>query len=252
MRILLLRHGEPDYTVDGLTEKGKREADLLGRRLLNYEIRDVYVSPLGRARETAEAYLKKAGREAEVLPWLQEFRGRFPDPETGATRLAWDIKPRLWSSDPQLWDPDRWADAKLFEGGNVREIWDETREGVDRLMARYGFFREGPVWRGADNADFTIAVFCHFAISMVTAGYLMQISPQVLLQRTLTHPTSLTELVTEERIKGESAFRMTRLGDLSHLETAGEPRSMYGIFPQVYTGIDSTDPTLNHNKTLRP
>ena len=245
MRILLLRHGEPDYAIDGLTEKGKREAELLGSRLLHYEIREVYTSPLGRARETAEPYLRKAGKEAEVLPWLQEFRGRFPDPETGTLRVAWDIKPRLW-------DPENWADAKLFEGGNVREIWDETREGIDRLMARYGLFRDGPVWCGDGNGDFTIALFCHFAISMVTAGYLMRISPLVLLQRTLTHPTSLTELVTEERIKGESAFRMTRLGDLTHLEAAGEPRSMYGIFPQVYTGIDSTDPTLNHNKTLRP
>ena len=63
MRILLLRHGEPDYEKDSLTEKGKHEAELLSRRLEKYDIRDVYVSPLGRARETAEYTLKAPLRE---------------------------------------------------------------------------------------------------------------------------------------------------------------------------------------------
>ena len=27
MKILIIRHGDPDYTIDSLTEKGKTEAD---------------------------------------------------------------------------------------------------------------------------------------------------------------------------------------------------------------------------------
>ena len=83
MRLLLIRHGEPDYSGDTLTEKGKREAELLSRRMEKYDIRDFYVSPLGRARETAEYTLKRMGREAETLEWLQEFRARHLDPESG-------------------------------------------------------------------------------------------------------------------------------------------------------------------------
>ena len=59
MRILLIRHGEPDYSADRLTAKGKEEAELLSRRMEKYEIRDFYVSPLGRARETAEYTLRR-------------------------------------------------------------------------------------------------------------------------------------------------------------------------------------------------
>ena len=33
MKILLIRHGEPDYEEDGLTEKGKREAAFLAGRI---------------------------------------------------------------------------------------------------------------------------------------------------------------------------------------------------------------------------
>ena len=50
MRILLIRHAEPDYTVDSLTPKGRVEAELLSRRMIHYDIADFYVSPLGRAK----------------------------------------------------------------------------------------------------------------------------------------------------------------------------------------------------------
>ena len=35
MRILLIRHGDPDYENDTLTEKGCREAELLAKRALS-------------------------------------------------------------------------------------------------------------------------------------------------------------------------------------------------------------------------
>lgn len=33
MRILIIRHGDPDYERDSLTEKGWREVELLAERL---------------------------------------------------------------------------------------------------------------------------------------------------------------------------------------------------------------------------
>ena len=245
MRILLIRHAEPDYTVDSLTPKGRVEAELLSRRMTGYDIRDYYVSPLGRARDTAAYTLEKTGREAEVLPWLKEFSGKYPDPETGKLRLAWDIKPRIWNEYPGVFDIHTWLENPLFDEGNFRQVWQETVDGVDALMAHYGYEKDGPVWRCDKNTGDTIALFCHFGISMAVAGYMMDMSPMVLWHRTLTLPTSVTELVTEERIRGEVSFRMTRLGDITHLEAAGEPRSTAGLFPECYTGIDSTDPAVN-------
>ena len=96
-----------------------------------------------------------------------------------------------------------------------------------------------------NNENFTIALFCHFGISMAVLGYLTDISPMVLWHRTLCCPSSVTEIVTEERIRGEVSFRVTKLGDLTHLEAAGEKRSTAGLFPECWTGIDSTDPAVN-------
>jgi len=245
MRILLIRHAEPDYTEDSLTPKGRVEAELLSRRLIHYNIRDFYVSPLGRARDTAAYTLDRLNRTAEVLPWLAEFRGRCLNPETGRKGLPWDLSPRLWSSLPGAHDVYHWADAPIFAGSDVGQIWKETKDGIDALLAIYGFRKDGPVWLGEHNTRETIALFCHFGISMAFIGYLMNLSPLDLWHRILTLPSSVTELVTEERVPREVSFRMTRLGDISHLESAGEKRSTAGLFPECWTGIDSTDPAVN-------
>ena len=50
MKLLIVRHGDPDYTIDSLTEKGWREVEFLSERLTKLEIRDFYVSPLGGQR----------------------------------------------------------------------------------------------------------------------------------------------------------------------------------------------------------
>ena len=245
MRILLIRHAEPDYSVDSLTPKGRVEAELLSRRLINYDIRDFYVSPLGRAKDTAAYTLSRLGRTAEVLPWLAEFRGRCGDPQTGAMRLPWDFPPRFWSALPGAHDIARWADAPIFEGTDVQSVWQETLDGTKDLLARYGFRKDGPVWRGEANSRDTIALFCHFGISMAVLGILTDCSPLVLWHRILTLPSSVTEVVTEERVRGEVSFRITRLGDITHLESGGEKRSTAGLYPECFTGIDSTDPAVN-------
>lgn len=245
MRILLIRHAEPEYSVDSLTPKGRVEAELLSRRLIHCDVKDFYVSPLGRAKETAAYTLEKLGLEAEELPWLAEFRGRFLNPETGKMGIPWDLPPRQWTALPGAFDPNVWTDIPAFRESTVPKIWKETTDGADLLLARYGFRKNGPVWRGGPNRRDTIVLFCHFGISMAFAAYLMDLSPMILWHRTLTLPSSVTELVTEERVRGEVSFRMTRLGDISHLEAAGEKRSTAGLFPECYTGIDSTDPSVN-------
>ena len=245
MRILLIRHAEPDYTVDSLTPKGRVEAELLSRRLVHYNIRDFYVSPLGRAKDTAAYTLEKLNRTAEALPWLAEFRGRCVDPETGMKRLPWDLPPRVWSALPGARDVSTWADAPLFEDSDVKAVWQETVDGVHALLARYGFRKDGPVWRCENNSRDTLALFCHFGISMAVLGVLTDCSPLVLWHRVLTLTSSVSEVVTEERVRGEVSFRITRLGDIAHLETNGEKRSTAGLFPECFTGIDSTDPAVN-------
>ena len=83
MRILIIRHGDPDYEKDSLTEKGWREAALLAERISKMEVAAFYVSPLGRARDTAGLTLEKMNRKAVVCDWLQEFTPLISRPDRG-------------------------------------------------------------------------------------------------------------------------------------------------------------------------
>ena len=76
MRILLIRHGDPDYENDSLTEKGRREAHMLASRLINERIDYIYCSTMGRAKETARPTLEAKGMTAVEYDWLREFSAR--------------------------------------------------------------------------------------------------------------------------------------------------------------------------------
>ena len=47
MKLLIIRHGDPDYERDSLTEKGWREAAYLAERMAATDVKECYVSPLG-------------------------------------------------------------------------------------------------------------------------------------------------------------------------------------------------------------
>ena len=243
MRIYLCRHAEPDYSIDSLTPKGWREAELLSRRISRLKrVEGWYVSPLGRARDTASLTMPKVGREAVVLPWLREFRGRAWDPFTGKETLAWDFRPRTLETHPELYRADEWLSSPIYQGTNTPEVWRETCEGVDDLLGRHGFTRDGCVWHCDNNRRGAIVVFCHYGISMAICAYLLGIAPLILWQGVCMLTSSVTCLCSEERVKGEVWWRLESVGDLSHLAVADERPSTAGQFPEVWRERETTEP----------
>ena len=53
MKPIFISHAEPNYEHDTLTEKGGKEANLLAERVKNWKEDDIYLSPPGRAQDTA-------------------------------------------------------------------------------------------------------------------------------------------------------------------------------------------------------
>ena len=237
MQILIIRHGEPDYAVDSLTEKGWREAELLADRLSAMKIDAFYASPLGRAQDTARATLERMHREARTLDWLHEFRGTVLDPKTGKRSYAWDFMPQYWTRCPELADMEAWTQNALIATGNSAAVYGETVRGLEALLEEYGYHRDGAMYRTAHNSDATIALFCHFGIAMNMLSHLLRIPFYLLLHGFILAPSSVTTLATEERVPGEVWFRCTAFGDTSHLYAAGEPVSHYGRYREQY-GID--------------
>ena len=68
MKLLIVRHGDPDYAIDSLTETGWIEAELLSDRLCKLDVKAFYCSPMGRAQDTAKATLGTlAGDDTAVV-----------------------------------------------------------------------------------------------------------------------------------------------------------------------------------------
>ena len=69
MKIIIVRHGDPDYEHDSLTDRGKMEAALVAERIAKLKVDYFYQSPLGRAQATAKYTLDKMGRTATTYDW---------------------------------------------------------------------------------------------------------------------------------------------------------------------------------------
>ncbi|MBO5501197.1 MAG: histidine phosphatase family protein, partial [Clostridia bacterium] len=54
MRIILVRHGHPDYANDCLTPLGRKHAAAAAQRLRDEGIQKIFSSTCGRAMETAQ------------------------------------------------------------------------------------------------------------------------------------------------------------------------------------------------------
>lgn len=238
MKLLIIRHGDPDYAIDSLTETGWKEASLLADRLEKLPIKALYVSPLGRARDTASLTLRRMGREAEVCPWLREFPARINRPDCGNTTIAWDWLPQDWTVEPRFYDPQRWQEPEVFQNSNMRERYSEVCRGLDELLARHGYVRSGNVYEARQPNEDTVALFCHFGLTCVLLSHLLNISPMPLWHGTCSAPTSVTTLTTEERRPGIASFRMNAFGDTSHLYVANQEPAFSARFCEVYTNFD--------------
>ncbi len=247
MRLLIIRHGDPDYAKDSLTEKGWREAKFLAERMEKEKIAAFYVSPLGRAKDTASVTLKKMGRTAVECDWLREFAPRIKRPDgQGSEQITWDWLPEDWAQEPLFYNSSAWTQHPVMEEGYTHE---DKRKGVeaehrwvvenfDQLLAEHGYVRDGAIYRAERANRDTIALFCHFGVECVLLGHLMNTSPMVLWHHLCAAPTSVTTVYTEERREGKAIFRTSSFGDISHLYTAGEEPAFAARFCETFDCVN--------------
>ena len=244
MKLLIIRHGDPDYEHDSLTEKGWNEARLLAERLYSTEkIREFYVSPMGRARDTASLTLEKYGKTAEILPWLREFNEALinrPD-VTERRMISWDWLPQDWTQEPRFYDAEHWMDVDVFKESSVPEAFHKVTSGLDDLLLKHGYRHDGNVFRAEHANSDTIALFCHFGVECVLLAHLLHISPMQLWHGFCAAPSSVTTIYTEERRKGTAHFRVSSFGDISHLYAGGCSPSFAARFAEIYGNGDRID-----------
>lgn len=239
MKLLIVRHGDPDYSIDSLTEKGWKEAEFLAEKLCKLEIKDFYVSPFGRAKDTASCTLKRLNRTAEEKQWLREFQPQINRPDvTDRKIIAWDWLPQDWMAEEKYFHYDSWYDTEIMKDSDVKKEYDWMISSFDALLAEHGYRREGHFYRVEQENNDTLVFFCHFGAECVLLSHLLNISPMVLWHGCCAAPSSVTTVVTEERRKGIASFRMSSFGDVSHLYANEEPPAFAARFCEAYGNED--------------
>lgn len=184
MQILLIRHGEPEWIVDGLnvdnpplTERGHAQARLMAESLRDQryerEHDEVHCSPLMRARQTAAPLFEVFEREESTQPWLEEIRNPL-----------WHGTPQERSEEAYRQErtrasQERWSGLAVEGGEPTREFVDRIHAGATAFLAERGIARipsELPLWSIAEP-DRRIALVAHAGTNSVLIATLLGLAP---------------------------------------------------------------------------
>jgi probable phosphoglycerate mutase len=178
IRLRLVRHGEPAWNVDeravddpALTERGTQEVAALCQELDGQSFDAFYVSPLRRARQTAEPLARRLGMKAQVCDWLAElahpdFDGH-PWEDVEAAFLAAQTRP-----------PGQWWDG-MPGGESFRDFQHRVVTGLEALLAaEHGATtRDVDGYRMWDTPDrqLSLRLVCHGGTSGVVLSHLLDL-----------------------------------------------------------------------------
>ncbi|QUA52342.1 histidine phosphatase family protein [Aristaeella lactis] len=177
MRIVFVRHGEPDYTHDCLTEQGKLQALAAAERLREEGIEEIFSSPLGRAAETAAATAELLKLPVKTLDYMRELHWGSTDgtplPSDGH---PWDLADLLAGDGWDLTNPG-WREHPYFRNNRVTENVDMVAQRTDEWLLSLGYERNGAFYRCVrpDDRQKTVALFSHGGSSAAAMGHILNL-----------------------------------------------------------------------------
>lgn len=206
----MIRHADPDYAHDTITELGHQQAAALARKLALDPPDRLYVSPMGRAQATAGYVVEATGLQPVTLSWLHEL-----DANWTAGRWAWSVPGAEMLDTDTLPRPDDWQEHVPF-GPLMYPQYRELAGRFDALLAEYGYEREGLRYRVRRPYDGTIACVCHGGVTLTLLAYLLNWPVPLVYVHLGCDPTGIAHLVWEAQ-DGYAVPRAVRINDTSHL-----------------------------------
>ena len=177
MRIIFVRHGEPDYAHDCLTEMGRLQAVDAAERLRNEGIEEIFSSPQGRAAETAAATADLLKRPVQTLDYMRELHwGSIDGTPLPSDGHPWDLADLMAEEGWDLTNPG-WREHPYFKNNQVTANADMVAEKTDEWLRSLGYEREGAFYRCVrpDNRQKTVALFSHGGSSAAAIGHILNL-----------------------------------------------------------------------------
>ena len=223
MLLYIIRHGDPDYTTDTLTERGKQQAEAVALRMKHAGITQVFSSPMGRAKETAEPTCRLLSLPCGIEEWSHEIGEEritlYPD---GKRRSVTDLENTHYRKDGFIDLPyDRAGEAPGFSDSGMVEATAKIAAGGRDFLARLGYAEENGVYRITNPNDERVALFCHSAMGRAWLSTLLHIPLHLMWSGFHYTHTGVTVIDFENYKSGFTAPRCLVYSDMSHLLAAG-------------------------------
>lgn len=214
MTIYLIRHARQDHTLCNvnisLLEKGRKQASLLGKRLLSYQIDGLYCSDLIRAVETAEIVQKEFDEKGIALSC--EIREGIREIDFGALtgHSDEDIKKKFHMFQEKRRKLMGIEDIGFPDGEDGKAVFFRAKKVIEEITL---------------SGKKCVAVITHGGtIRALLAGIFAKDQAMRLFFSLKLENTGITELFYEEDTKH---FFLERFNDYSHLEVQEELLSIH-------------------------
>lgn len=162
MRLILIRHGDPDYKNDCLTELGKKQAAAVAQRLKDENIDVIYASTVGRATETATYTAELLNKKIIPLEFIREIdcdsvAGDENAPYRGSIDKITDSAVR----DNVNVFVEHWQELECYKHTNAPKSYPQVSAGIDEFLEKLGFTHKDRYFLCTRENTDTVAVFCH-------------------------------------------------------------------------------------------
>ena len=228
LRIIFLRHGEPNYELDCLTDAGKEQAALAAERLMEEGIDEIYASPQGRAMETASYTAKALSLPITQLPFMREIKwGHTDGGELPFGGHPWNLIDATVKEGAPLCNTE-WDKEYPFSVNIATEHFKKVAAELDGFLETLGYTREGDCYRVSREGDLTILIASHGGSSSAAIAHLLGMPPTLLFG--IYHPkfTSVSVITVEGGFGELACPRIDLLGDAHHLDKDKPNNNIYG------------------------
>ncbi len=228
MKLFVIRHGDPDYENDTLTEKGHREAAFLAEKMKTLGLTHIFSSPLGRAQHTMKYTADATGLIPKTEEWTRELSNlRFDTPY--GKLVAWDIPGEIYLQElnPNF---DKWKQNEYYpDKTDIDDTYDKIAQASDKFFTHFGYVKEGSIYNIEKPSQAQIAVFCHGGFGLTWLSYLLNIPLTTMWSGFWMPPSSITTILFEERSEIYAVPRCISFADVSHLYKNNEELSYSGL-----------------------
>lgn len=193
MRLLLVRHGHPNYELDCLTPLGHLQAEAAAERLMREHIDLFFTSTCGRAVETAEHTASRYGMNVTQLPFMREVTWGYNGIPNDPAGHPWNLVDNMILEGKALGNAD-WREVLPFSGNSICANVDLIASEFDQWMETLGYIREGDYYRAGENTAKTVALFSHGGSSNAVLAHVLNLPFPYVIQVFRADFTSITAL----------------------------------------------------------